>query len=247
MSQSSRRGRKVQQDTKKQSSMRVFYIVIAGVALGGLALLATTLTGQESAAEFAPSTVSSAAGEYETGRTEEGFYYKGNPDAPVTVIEYADYQCPHCADFSESVFYRETLPNEYLTTGQVQYIFHDFPLSPSTNAMVASQASYCAGDQEATAFWEMHNRIFEAQSQWAGMPRASAVTRFADMVEEAGLDRAAFETCMADGTYEALVTDAARSATQAGIPGTPTFVVNGNQVNALQLPGAIQAAVAANS
>jgi protein-disulfide isomerase len=242
MSQSNQRGRKVQSESKKPS-FRAFYIIVGVIAIAGLAWLVTYAIGQGQGSQaVAPATDSSEA-DYSSGQTPEGFYYKGDAEAPVTVVEYADYTCPHCADFVSSSIYQQ-ITEEYVANGQVQYIFHDYPLSPQTNAGVASEASYCAGDQG--EFWAMHEEIFLTQQQWSTIQRQGAVTFFGTLAEDLGLDSEMFATCMAEGTYQEHVAQARNSAMQAQIPGTPSFVVNGQApLNALELTPAIDRALAA--
>jgi protein-disulfide isomerase len=221
------------------------YIVIAVIAIAGIAVLATVLAGQNAdntTNTTAMTGVSDAELPFQTGQTPEGFYYKGDPDAPVQVIEYADYQCPACANFASSSVY-QTLTTDYVATGDVQYIFHDFPLQMHPNAGVASEAAYCAGEQG--YYWATHEGIFETQTTWANLSREGAINHFGDLVEASGVSREAFDTCMAEGTYTDQVQRAYQSAVQAGVNATPTFAVDGSQVTALQLMATINAALAA--
>jgi protein-disulfide isomerase len=243
MSSASQRGRKVQQP-KKQSPRPVLYIVIAVIAIAGIAVLVTVLTGQDTGSATNPSAVAGvpdAELPFQTGQTPDGFYYKGDPEASVQVIEYADYQCPACANFASSSVY-QTLTTDYVAAGEVQYIFHDFPLQIHPNARTASEAAYCAGEQG--YYWSMHDSIFETQARWASLSRGGATNHFGDLVEASGANRAAFDTCMAEGTYTDHVQNAYQSAVQAGVSATPTFAVDGSQVTALQLMATINAALA---
>jgi protein-disulfide isomerase len=129
-----------------------------------------------------------------------------------------------------------------VATGDVQYVFHDFPLQMHSNARTASEAAYCAGEQG--YYWSMHEGIFETQTRWASLSQQGAVNHFGDLAEASGANRAAFDTCMADGTYTEQVQSAYQSAVQAGISATPTFVVDGSQVTAMQLMATINAALA---
>jgi protein-disulfide isomerase len=90
----------------------------------------------------------------------------------------------------------------------------------------------------------MHEGIFETQTRWASLSQQGAVNHFGDLAEASGANRAAFDTCMADGTYTEQVQSAYQSAVQAGISATPTFVVDGSQVTAMQLMATINAALA---
>ena len=89
----------------------------------------------------------------------------GSADAPVTIIEFSDYQCPFCARF-----HSETLPHiieNYVDAGQVKFVYRDFPIQNiHPNAVPAAVASECAHDQ--AAFWEYHDRLFEGMNEWGG-------------------------------------------------------------------------------
>ncbi len=243
MSTSPRRGRKVQVATNQNSS-RILYIVLGLVGIVAAATLLTIFLNRKTgaASELAGlEGVQSAPISYQTGITPEGFHYKGSPDAPVTVIEYADYQCPACANFALSSL-AERINTELIETGQVQLIYHDFPLPMHPNAPTASQAAYCAGDQG--QFWQMHNWIYQTQQTWAPLSQDGAKNHFTRIAVGLGLDQARFARCLADGQFEDHIGAAYQSAQAAGIPATPTFVVNGQQVPATQLEATIQAALA---
>jgi protein-disulfide isomerase len=247
MSQSNQRGRKVQQSKQQGPSFRIFYIVLIVVGIAGAALLITYAMGQQDqAASVTPSAPSGGDGaeiDAETGVTEEGFYYKGSADAPVEVVEYADFQCPACANFVSSSLYDQL--QGYVEAGQVQYVFHDFPLSQHHNAPIASQAAYCAGDQG--QYWEMHEAIFMRQAQWSNMSNQAAASAFAALGAELGMDGEELAACMNSNRYQQHVQSAFQSAIAANIQATPTFVVNGRSVNAMELTPAIDAALAASS
>jgi protein-disulfide isomerase len=248
MSQSNQRGRRVQQQ-KQGPSFRVFYIVLIVVGIAGAALLVTYAIGQQDqAAEVTtPITTQQGTGSdiaAETGRTAEGFYFKGPAEAPVEVVEYADFQCPACANFVSSPLYAQL--QSYVEAGQVRYIFHDFPLSQHHNAPIASQAAYCAGDQG--QYWDMHEAIFLRQSQWSNMSNQAAASAFAAMGAELGMDGEALAACInGNQQHQQHVQSAFQSAIAANIQATPTFVVNGRSVNAMELTPAIDAALAASS
>lgn len=237
----SERGRKVRQE--QASPLRPFYIIIGVVALvgvGGLTAFAlmSTGTGPTPVLDPASGPVTSTAA---TGKTADGFYFRGETDAPVTVVEYADFQCPACAAFVQSSVYQQ-LKGSYVESGQVQYIFHDFPLPQHRNSPVAAESAYCAGEQG--DYWTMHERIFQTQQQWTRLSPSGARDFFGALAEQSGLDRAALESCLSAGTFTSHVQGAYDSSVQAGINATPSFVVNGRTVNATQLLPAIDAALA---
>ncbi|MFQ5960232.1 MAG: DsbA family protein [Candidatus Methylomirabilales bacterium] len=140
---------------------------------------------------------------------------KGKKDAPVTLIEFSDYQCPFC-----SRFFRSTLPTlkaEYIDTGKVRYAFRDFPLDRiHPNARKAAEAAHCAGDQG--KYWEMHDVLFQNQ-------RALEVNKLKAYARSLGLDPAAFATCVDTGKYKTKVQKNLDDGVKAGVRGTPAFFV----------------------
>jgi protein-disulfide isomerase len=153
----------------------------------------------------------------------------GDPDAPVTIVEYTDYQCPFCQRHVQETM--PTILSEMIDTGRVHYVLKDLPLdSLHPEARAAAQAARCAGEQD--AFWEMHDVLFESQQSWAG--RGEAVSEiFASLAEELNLDEAALKTCLEEGRYIDVVQANIDEASALGANATPYFFVDG-----LPIPGA---------
>jgi protein-disulfide isomerase len=141
----------------------------------------------------------------------------GNPDAPVTIVEFSDFECPFCRRF-----FHETLPaihRRYVDTGQVRLVFRDFPLDDiHPRARKAAEAAGCARDQD--RFWEMHGLLF---SRGAG----GGVPQYRALAAELGLNRARFDECLDSGRKAAQVQADYEAGLAAGVRGTPAFVVNG--------------------
>ncbi len=229
MSVRSQRGRKV--EAPKRNPLTIFYIVIGAVLVIGIAFLATMLLRNSSSNISAPNA--------QVGRTAEGFYYKGNPDAVVTVIAYEDYQCPACAFFNLNL--KSVLERDYIDNGRIQFVYHEFPLDIHANAIPAGQAARCSGDQG--KYWEMHDMLYLNQSQWAQLSTTNNV--FGGYAGQLGLNRADFDACVSDGTHVAEVTAAGEASIAAGAQATPSFSVNGQFVNSSGLVPAIDAALRA--
>jgi protein-disulfide isomerase len=157
--------------------------------------------------------------------TEEGFPYRGDPQAPVMIEEFSDYLCPYCGrHFNETL---PTLLTDYVAEGQVQYVFRDMPLvSLHPNAPIGHRAAICAGQQGADLYWQLHDKLFASQTQWASVPEpATYVTALA---EEAGVEMEAFEVCMADPEVEAQVNEGVAAGQELGFTGTPSFRFTNN-------------------
>lgn len=139
----------------------------------------------------------------------------GSADARVVLIDFSDYQCPFCGRF-----YRDTMPQldrDYFKTGKVKYIFRDLPLEAiHPHAFKAAQAARCAGEQG--KFWEMHYRLFEKQN-------ALAPADLALYAQALGLDLPRFKACLDGDKYADDIRKDIADARDAGISGTPGFVV----------------------
>ena len=148
---------------------------------------------------------------------------RGDKDAPVTIVEWSDFECPFCARFFE-----QTLPSieeEYIKTGKVKLIYRDFPLSFHTNAQKAAEAAECAGEQG--KYWEMHDLLF-AQGVQGG------VAGFKQYAKTLGLNTAKFDTCLDSGAMAGEVQKDMADGAAVGIQGTPGFMVNGKMVSGAQ-------------
>lgn len=163
--------------------------------------------------------------------TENAFAI-GSPDAPVTIVEYTDYQCPFC-----SRHFTETYPQllqQYVDTGIVRYVFKDFPLiSIHPQAEMAAEAARCAGEQN--AFLEMHDALFANQSEWNG--RANAAALFAEYAVEIGLEPTPFNECLESRRHRDAVQADLNEGIALGVRGTPTFFINGYYLSGAQPMG----------
>lgn len=154
------------------------------------------------------------------GFTREGFPYRGEPDAPIVMYEYSDFQCPFC-----SRYFIQTEPaidESYVRAGQVRVVFRDFPLAQlHPNAPAAHVASLCVADQGAELYWQMNARLFQTQSEWNQSSDAPAY--FTTLAEDLGADMDAYQACVASGTKEALIAQGVMEAQAIGFSGTPSF------------------------
>ena len=155
------------------------------------------------------------------GFTDEGYPYRGSPDAPITMYEYSDYECPFC---SRHVVQTEPAIDEsFVRKGIVRVIFRDFPLeSLHPNARAAHIASLCVAEQGSAAnYWRMHSQLFETASQWSNVADPAPV--FSDLANGLGLDMARFADCVQNPAVSALVDAGIAEAESAGFSGTPSF------------------------
>ncbi|WP_420642974.1 DsbA family protein [Candidatus Leptofilum sp.] len=152
----------------------------------------------------------------------EGAHAVGDPNAPVTIIEYTDFQCPFCSRHYEQTFLQ--LKEDYIDAGLVYYVFKDFPLTQiHPDAVLAANAARCAGDQG--AYLDMHGALFSNQDEWNGRPNPEAF--FNQYAAEMGLDEEQFATCVANATYDAEIYADLDEGFNLGVSGTPAFFLNG--------------------
>ena len=149
-----------------------------------------------------------------TPPVDERDHALGRPGAPVTLVEYGDYECPDCGRAYPIV---KTVQRRL--GPRLRFVFRNFPLREShPHAQRAAEAAEAAGAQG--KFWEMHDRLFERQF---ALDDHALMEYAADL----GLDAERFRADLRDGTYRARVRDDFRSGVLSGVNGTPTFFVNG--------------------
>ena len=147
---------------------------------------------------------------------------KGRPDAPVTVYEMSDFQCPYCRAFALGTM--PLLEREYVQAGKVRFVYINLPLSSlHKNAATAAEVALCAARQQ--RFWPMHDLLFRHQDQWA--PLASPQALLLTLGDSAGLDHAQLARCVASRATAADVRADSDRARRAGATSTPTFYIEG--------------------
>ncbi len=198
----------------------------------GLLALALVLVGCQQAADSPtePEAVDSSIEaetvevDYQQGFTEQGEPFQGDPAAPVVMEDFSSYQCPFCGKY-----FRESYPQvmaNYVETGQVLYVFRDFPLASQRQSPLAAEAANCAGQTGGgSAYWAMHHQLFVRQAEWSGKGNADVL--FKGYAEELELDAAAFGDCLDSGATRAQVEADAAEGGARGVRGTPTFFING--------------------
>jgi protein-disulfide isomerase len=143
----------------------------------------------------------------------------GDPKAPVTIIEYSDYQCPFCKRFFDETELQ--LRKEYIETGKVKMIYRDFPLPGHPYAMPAAEAANCAKDQG--KFWAYHDLIFKNQNNLATID-------YLKLAEELKMNVSEFKNCLDSKKYTQKIQNDYNLGSKIGVDGTPTFFVNGKQI-----------------
>lgn len=144
----------------------------------------------------------------------EGGFMLGAPDAPITMVEFTDYQCPFCQRFHSATFYE--LKKNYIDTGKVRFYSRDLPLDFHPNAFRAAEAARCAGEQG--QFWRMRDVL-------ASNPSKLSAEQIHGYAEEIKLDGAKFKACLESGKFKKAIEDDVKAAQALGVNGTPSFIV----------------------
>ncbi len=148
---------------------------------------------------------------------------KGDENAPVTIIEFSDFECPFCTRFYQNTL--SLLEEKYILTGKVKFVYRDFPLSFHKNAQKAAEAAECAGEQG--KYYEMHDKLFEN-----GV--SGGTDSFKEYAQDLGLDTTQFNDCLDSAKMELEVQKDFSDGSAAGVSGTPAFFINGISLSGAQ-------------
>ena len=142
----------------------------------------------------------------------------GDPSAPITILEWGDYQCTYCYRFHESSL--NTILDEYINSGKVNLVFKDFPLN-GPDSVLAAEAAYCADDQG--KYWEYHDELY---TNWGGERTGwitlDSLNKFASTVN---LEIGEFDSCLSEHKYRQKVLELEKFGRDIGIDATPSFLV----------------------
>jgi len=161
---------------------------------------------------------------------------KGNPDAPITLVEFSDFQCPFCYRFHQN-----TLPlilENYVDTGKVKFVYRDFPivsLHPN-GAIPTAIAAECADEQG--MFWQYHDKIFQNQKNWERLPAEDIINVLKTYAQELGLNTNQFNDCLDSGKYLDEVNKDLQDGSSYGVTGTPGFFIGNEQSGYMKVIGA---------
>ena len=154
---------------------------------------------------------------------------KGRADAPVTVYEMSDFQCPFCRRFWVESF--PAIEKEYINTGKVRWIFINYPIAQRhPNAVPAAEFAMCAAKQG--KFWPAHDRIYESQAEWAPLPDAGPF--FVAQIAQLRLNREQMLGCLERSETLPLIRQDAEGAVRSGARSTPSFYIEGGMMSGAQ-------------
>jgi protein-disulfide isomerase len=190
-----------------------FWIILTVVVLGLVGLFIVTKPDESTTATF----------EGDASQVQADDHVEGNKSAKVTLIEYADFQCPSCAAAYPVL---NNLKEKYKE--DVQFVFRNFPLiSIHPNAFSAARAAEAASKQD--KFWEMHDKLFETQNLW-GQISTNQQTTFEGYAKELGLNLEQFRADYSSEDVANKINRDASSGSQFSVQGTPTFILNGQKI-----------------
>ena len=162
----------------------------------------------------------------------------GDANAPVTMIEYTDFQCPYCRRFFSNTLAH--LRKDYIKPGKLRLVLVDLPLDFHSDAMQAARAAHCAGEQD--KYWQMHDAMFSSKN---GLKRA----QLENLAGAIGLNRKVFRSCLDSGRYNKEINRDIAEASSISITGTPSFVIGRTTPNVVEgkiIQGAQKTAVFVN-
>jgi protein-disulfide isomerase len=211
---------------KRQHQQRIttlIAVVVVALVVVGVLIYPTIKTA------FAP--VGSIVKITPQPRPMANFNAMGDPNAPVKITEYSDFQCPYCKRFSDQT--EKQIIDTYIVTGKVYFVY--VPYGPGGNyigpeSKAAAMAAFCAGDQG--KFWEYHDILFANHTgENVGDYKDNRLLAFAETL---GLDMAKFRSCYSSNQFAKKLQEGITQGQQAGVGGTPYFLVNGTPVEGAQ-------------
>lgn len=216
------RGRKsgVVKTTKKSpATNNAFYLIIAVIAVAGIAALTYVSTRKTNVATASPIDTT-------LPKVESNGYVIGSATAPVEVTEFGDFECPACGTFT--LLTEPEIRKRFIDAGQVRWRFIDFPLSMHKNTWNASRAAACADEQG--KFWAYHDMLYSRQDQWNGEATSDPDKFMKQYARQMGLNSSQFDQCVDTKKYQAKIQAHELLGEKRKIGQTPTFLVGTQQI-----------------
>jgi protein-disulfide isomerase len=207
-----------------KNEMTKFYWILGIVAVVGVGIVGYSVGSKAMANTVsAPIQLDGLDDPTKLGELAHGVV-KGDPNAPVTIVEFADFQCPACQQFYQQV--EPLVQTEFIATGKAKYLYYDFPLvSVHNHAFLAARAGHCAEDQ--SKFWEYHDVLYRNQNRW--VPQSNPASMLEGYAKDLGLDGDAFQACLESDKHADVVTANMEMATQLQLDGTPSVLVGSSK------------------
>lgn len=213
------------QQPTTSSSPAIPLAIVAGFALIAAAIFFSGGQSTPTPATTQTDTAPTVAANTSIRPVDDTDFIRGNPNAPIMLVEYSDYDCPFCKQFHDTM---KMIMEDYAVGGQVAWVYRQFPIAQlHPNAPRISEAAFCVGELGGDeAFWTFSDLVFDERE----LNEATNMTRLPEFAVTAGVDQAAFTECLNSGRQQQAVTDSYNDALAAGAQGTPhTIVLIGDQ------------------
>jgi protein-disulfide isomerase len=211
----------------KSGDLKAFYWVLGATAVIAVGALGWSVIGGGLRSAATQPIVSIVEGELEDLQALVGMatgVERGDPNAPITILEFGDFQCPACQQFA--TFVKPQLDLAYVDAGVARFVFHDYPLvAGHPHAFLAARGARCALDQGEQYFWPFHDQLFSHQSTWA-MSQGPPMNAFEDYAATVGLDLGDFTSCLDSDRFADVVSANMRLGIELGVSGTPTVFLS---------------------
>jgi protein-disulfide isomerase len=216
------RGEQRRQAREGGSDMKKLYMILAAVAVVGIGAVGYSVGSGGGSAVSKPIALQGMDDPEKLVALAKGVT-KGEASAPITIIEFGDFECPGCGAFATQE--QGQVDKAFVETGKAKFVFYDWPItSLHPNAFLAARAARCAEDQG--KYWDYHDMLYQQQARWAALPDpADTYTSYAKTL---GLDEGAFRSCLNSDKFADVVTANMELGQQLGVNGTPTIFVEKN-------------------
>jgi protein-disulfide isomerase len=212
---------------KKGGDLKAFYWVLGATAVIAVGAVGWSATGGGMSSAATQPVLSIVEGEIEDLQALVAMatgVERGDPDAPITIMEFGDFQCPACQQFA--TFIKPQVDLNYVEQGVARFVFHDYPLTAGhPHAFFAARAARCAFDQGEENFWPFHDQLFSHQATWA-MSQNPPINAFESYASAIGLDERPFTSCLESDRHADVVSANMRLGMELGVSGTPTIFVS---------------------
>jgi protein-disulfide isomerase len=205
---------------KAAGTNRAFYLIIAVIAIGGIAALTYAATRPKGG-------ISRVAFDSTLPKVESQGYVIGSPTAPVEITEFGDFECPPCGRFATLT--EPDVRTRLVNTGQIRWRYIDYPLDMHKNTWNASIAAACADEQG--KFWQMHDAIYANQDRWDGEATSNPNKVLKEVATQVGLNRQTFDQCLDTQKTKPKIQAHYELAMARHLPGTPTFIIGDQQIS----------------
>lgn len=212
--------------------MQTFYKVLAAGGIVGVGVIGWQMTRKPPVSIPANVTITAA--------DTAGFqgYVLGSENAPVTIVEYADFQCPQCENFDAIQW--PSVYEQLVATGKLRWVYRDWPIDNiHSHTRLASHAAACADEQG--KFWQMKQRLYSYQGSWAF--GTGQMNKFREYAKAVGADPAQWQGCMEAAKYAGRIQASFEEGARLGVNSTPTFLIGGRLYVGVQGSDAIRRTV----